>query len=299
MQKGLKNWFEIFRAGTHTSSRGVTKTYTEDFLDEIVEKTNFSVPCVIGHVKTNYPVYALVDELKREGDKLFAKCSNVKDEFEEFVKNSAKGLSISINSNKSLYHIAFLAVEDPAIEDLTPIEFCCAKDVDTYEFKNFNPEEKDLNKDKDTNDSTEKLAAKDKKIAELEAKLEKQEFEKTDEQIKAKDAKIAKLEAQLAVQEFEKEKSEFNSFCKKLEDDCKITPAQKESALEIFEAVKGPQEFSEDSANSALNALKTVLEANTKQFEYGEFAKKEDKDNFSANDNNYVKRGQEIAKALD
>lgn len=363
MGKGLTDWFEIFRAGTHSSSTGIRKTYTVNDLDKIIERTNFSkgVPLVIGHVKTNYPTYGYASELKRDGQTLYAKCPQVNTEFEKFVQKAAKGRSVSINPDLSLNHIAFLAVEDPAL-DLAPIEYSKCENIDseaqTYDFSMDNRTNSLFNtvgyafqslrefiiekfgidtadkvlrswtiedltrsyteddaiqafskktqevldlfgKDNNKDEFSQQLAAKDQKIADLEAQLnnkktqtEKDEFSA---QLSAKEQKIAELESKLKNQEFEKEKAEFSAYLEGLENECKLTPAQKEEFSKVFDALKGPQEFSSTTADDCINNIKTALSSLNKQFEFGEYAKKDDKMNFSADKD--VALGQAIANS--
>lgn len=367
MGKGLRDWFEVFRAGTHSSSTGIRKTYTVDDLDKIIERTNFQaapkgVPLVIGHVKTNYPTYGYATELKRNGQALYAKCPQVNTEFEKFVQKAAKGRSVSINPDFSLNHIAFLAVEDPAL-DLSPIEYSKCENFDseaqTYDFsmdsttnslfsivgfalqnlreliiekfgvdtadkvvktwtiedlkrnysendavQAFSQKTKEVSdlfgKDKNKDEFSQELAAKDKKIAELEAQLSKNsaksEKDEFSAQLSVKEQKIAELESQLKKQEFEKEKAEFSAYLEGLENECKLTPAQKDEFSKVFDALKGPQEFSSTTADDCINNIKTALNSLPKQFEFGEYAKKDNQTmNFAADKD--VALGQAIANS--
>lgn len=81
MAKGLKNWFEIFKAGTHFSSNGRKRTWTNEDLDKIVEATNFSVPLVVGHVKVNYPVYGGAEIKTEDGRELKFNVHNIPHKF--------------------------------------------------------------------------------------------------------------------------------------------------------------------------------------------------------------------------
>lgn len=63
----------------------------------------------------------------------------------------------------------------------------------------------------------------------------------------------------------------------------------------MFDALKGPQEFSGTTADDCINNIKTALSSLNKQFEFGEYAKKDDKMNFSADKD--VALGQAIANS--
>lgn len=162
-KKGLYDWFEIFKAGSHTSNTMITKTYTNEDLDKIVSSTKLSgknVPLVVGHVIINYPVYGYLADIKRDGSSIYAKCRDVVPQFEEFVKTSCKGLSASINPDMSLNHIAFLAVEDPAIS------------LESINFSNYILELDDIEKIKQEANSNEDSLAMYKKIEKLVTLLE-------------------------------------------------------------------------------------------------------------------------------
>ena len=40
MKKWYLDWVEVFRSGTHTDSRGITRTWSNDDLDAIVRNYN-------------------------------------------------------------------------------------------------------------------------------------------------------------------------------------------------------------------------------------------------------------------
>ncbi len=61
------NEFEIFKAGTHTSSNGTTKDYSIKDLEFIASSYNPAeneAPIVIGHPLNNSPAYGWIDLLK-------------------------------------------------------------------------------------------------------------------------------------------------------------------------------------------------------------------------------------------
>ncbi|HCY15610.1 MAG: hypothetical protein A2Z93_06195 [Curvibacter sp. GWA2_64_110] len=138
--KGLQDWIEVFRAGTHTDSKGRSCTFTRADLDEIVGNMAIGpAPAVLGHPKHNDPAYAWVREggVKREGDALFAKFEDVNPDFEAGVDSGAyRERSVSIFKDKDagwrLRHVGWLGAAPPAINGLTPLDYSAS--VDDYEF---------------------------------------------------------------------------------------------------------------------------------------------------------------------
>ena len=130
--KGLDDWFEIFRAGTHTDSKGREQSFTDADLDSIVANHNATqpAPLVVGHPKDNDPAYAWTDELKAEGGKLFAKAKDIVAEFGDAVeKKMYPNRSVSIvpqGDGWQLRHIGFLGAMPPAVKGLEAIAFADA-----------------------------------------------------------------------------------------------------------------------------------------------------------------------------
>jgi len=129
--------FEIFSTGTHTASNGVTKTYTEDDLDQIVEKYNTSdhtAPIVVGHPKSNAPAWGWIEKLYRNGQKLLAKPKDLVKEFVDAVKEK-KFLkrSASFTPDMLLNHVGFLGAAVPAVKGLSDIEFNSSDEYTEFE----------------------------------------------------------------------------------------------------------------------------------------------------------------------
>jgi hypothetical protein len=128
---------EIFAAGTHTSSNGVTVTLTEPDLDAIASSYDpnlFDAPAVVGHPRDNSPAYAWVESVRRVGDKLVAKLKDWDANFQEAVKNKRyKKISASFYSPDSpsnpkpgsyyLRHVGFLGGMAPAVKGLKSVAF--------------------------------------------------------------------------------------------------------------------------------------------------------------------------------
>lgn len=118
---------EIFSTGTHLSKNGITKTYTETDLDNIVRSYNpeyHEAPITIGHPSDNTPAYGWVQSLKRNGEKLIATVSELLPEFKEMLeKKLFKKRSISLYPDGSLRHIGFLGALPPSVKGLKNLSF--------------------------------------------------------------------------------------------------------------------------------------------------------------------------------
>ena len=118
------NWFDIFRAGQHTDSKGVVTEFTEHDLESVV--SNFSAkksPLVIGHPKVDDPAWGWTSALKIVDGVLFAKAEDVCIEFAQAVEDKRyPNRSVRLNKTESGYelgHIGFLGGTAPAIDGLT------------------------------------------------------------------------------------------------------------------------------------------------------------------------------------
>lgn len=143
--RGLTDWFEIFRTGTHTASDGATHTWTERDLGEMVANHNAAdpAPLVIGHPKTDDPAYGWSDALKVEGGVLFARARQVEPKFEALVKEG-RYAKRSVRLQKTgqgwkVEHIGFLGAKPPAIEGLAPVYSAPEGDVLDFESDSYTP----------------------------------------------------------------------------------------------------------------------------------------------------------------
>lgn len=138
--KGLGDWIEVFRAGTHTDSKGRSCTFTEADLDQMVSNLALgAAPAVLGHPKHNDPAYAWVkpDGAKREGNSLFVKFEDIHPAFEAGVNSGAyRNRSVSVFQDKDagwrMRHVGWLGAAAPAIDGLTPLDY--SAEVDAHEF---------------------------------------------------------------------------------------------------------------------------------------------------------------------
>jgi len=121
------NWFEIFKAGEQTDSKGNVRNWTKADLDNMVAKydpQNHEAPIVIGHPKDNSPAYGWIESVKRVGDKLLAFPKQVVPEFAEMVNNGMfKKRSISLYPDGTIRHVGFLGAVPPAVKGLADVQF--------------------------------------------------------------------------------------------------------------------------------------------------------------------------------
>ena len=134
----LTDWFSIFRAGEHSASDGVTRSFSREDLDKIIERYDGSAspsPCVITHEELYSPfAWAQVDSLKRDGDVLLAQCKpeTIEPRFADLVADgrlynrSVQLLPVGEGEGWRLGHVAFLGAEPPAVSGLEPIRFAAA-----------------------------------------------------------------------------------------------------------------------------------------------------------------------------
>ena len=132
----LSDWFAVFRAGTHTDSRGRTSTFSGEDLDGIVAAYDSASPspCVVTHEELySLFAYAKVGEIQRNSDMLKARCDadSIEPLFAKLVEDGRlhnRSLQIVPHADGSYRrgHVAFLGAEPPAVEGLAPISFSAA-----------------------------------------------------------------------------------------------------------------------------------------------------------------------------
>lgn len=126
---GFDDWVEVFRGGVQTDSGGTTRQWTAADLDSIVANhaPDDAAPAVIGHPRNDSPAYGWVSALKRAGDTLLAKFTDVHPEFEAGVKSGAyRKRSIALDragDGFRLRHVGWLGAAAPAIPGLKTVAF--------------------------------------------------------------------------------------------------------------------------------------------------------------------------------
>jgi hypothetical protein len=124
-------WKEVFKVGKHTDANGNEREWSSEDIDTIIAKYNnqlpdekHEAPVVIGHPVNNSPAYAWVESLKKDGDTLFAKFTQIDPEFEKLIKEGRyKKVSIALYPDMMLRHIGFLGAIPPAVKGLKDSEF--------------------------------------------------------------------------------------------------------------------------------------------------------------------------------
>ena len=120
-------WIEVFEGGTQTDSEGRTDLFDESKLDYTVKTynpTHHEAPLCIGHPEHNTPAYGWVEEIKRNGKKLLAKCKQIPPEISNAIHSGFwKKRSISFYPDGKLRHIGFLGAQPPAVKGLVDIKF--------------------------------------------------------------------------------------------------------------------------------------------------------------------------------
>ncbi|MEY2686661.1 MAG: hypothetical protein RL375_859 [Pseudomonadota bacterium] len=138
--KGFGDWIEVFKAGTHTDSKGRAVSFSEADLDQMVANVALgAAPAVLGHPQHNDPAYGWADQVKRDGTSLYAKFSGVHPDFEAGVKTGAyRNRSVSVFKDADhgwrLQHVGWLGAQRPAIPGLKPVEFKAAAEADAHTF---------------------------------------------------------------------------------------------------------------------------------------------------------------------
>lgn len=260
---------EIFKAGTHTDSKGFTKTWTTEELDLIVQKyqeqlkENQKAPVVIGHPKDNAPAYGWIEEVKRIGDKLVAKIQPTVNEFVEAVKKGLyRNVSISLYPDYRIRHLGFLGAVPPAVKGLSILSFNEGEEYQEYQ----------IDFSETTTETTETTEEVTKEVSEESSEGGEEDMtEKFKQELEEKEKALQELQAKLKQLEDEKKKAEFKEFAEKLEKEDKITPALKDKVVEIlFTAYSYSYEFSE--SDNLVKQLKEFLEALPSLKLTGEFA---------------------------
>ena len=140
---------EIFRAGTHTDSAGVARTFTvHDVLAMAASynPTNHEAPLTLGHPETDHPAYGWVKKLvATPGGVLLAYVDRVDSGFAEslkagrFSKRSASFYPPNAPNNPApgkwyLRHVGWLGAQPPAVQGLADVRFGMAADDDAVFF---------------------------------------------------------------------------------------------------------------------------------------------------------------------
>lgn len=251
-------FFEIFRVGKHTDSRGNEREWKEADLDKMADSYDpkkHEAPIVVGHPKDNHPAFGWIDGLKREGDVLLAKAKDVVSDFEDMVKAGMfKKRSISVYPDGSLRHVGFLGAAPPAVKGLKDLEFKDEEEITEVELENEIPEV-EANPEESEEDAKGKLK-----------ELEKDFNEEKKRRIEA-EAKMAEMERNI-------KKAEIKNFVESRMKEGRLIPAQAELFTKIMEnAGENVIEFNE-KMTSVYGLVKELANKMPIQVTMEEIAKK-------------------------
>lgn len=135
---GFDDWIEIFQGGKQTDSNGAVHD-GDAMIDKAIQTFNPSYhepPLVAGHPKDNAPAYGWVAGLKKAGNSLFAKFSQVVPEFSKACETGLfKKRSASFYPDGRLRHVGFLGAMPPAVKGLKDLAFSDDDQAVTFEFE--------------------------------------------------------------------------------------------------------------------------------------------------------------------
>ncbi|QMW15976.1 hypothetical protein H3302_07930 [Pseudoalteromonas sp. MT33b] len=133
------DWFEVFKAGTQTDSKGNTQTFSNADLNSVVANfTPKTAPLVIGHPKMDSPAWGWASELKAEDGVLYAKADEVSSEFAQAVEDKRypnRSVRLEkVENGYKLAHIGYLGGKPPAVDGLA-WQFNQDENADTLTFE--------------------------------------------------------------------------------------------------------------------------------------------------------------------
>lgn len=264
--------FEIFKTGTHTSDKDITKEYTLDDLNFIAKSYNpegDEAPLVIGHPVDNSPAYGWVSSLEvTEDGKLVADAPDdkIQPDFLTALKaGNYKKRSISLTPEGKLRHVGFLGGAAPAVKGLTDIQFSQPSST-IYEFE------------LEQVDSSEEIDSLSKKVDELKTSLDNLSLNYS-ESASAKE-RLNEVLFQVNSLRSKITQDELSDYLDHKITGETLTPAIKDKILNIS-AFIGSQNFSSDFSqlkfqSDVNNLLKDLSDTFPKVFLFENFAEKPD-----------------------
>lgn len=138
----------LFRAGTHTPSKGKALSFAAEDLAAIAagyDPALHEAPIVVGHPGADAPAYGWIAGLSADADGLWAEPHQVDPDFAELVgKGRFKKISVALYHPENprnpkpgawyLRHVGFLGAQPPAVKGLKSAEFAADDDAVTIEF---------------------------------------------------------------------------------------------------------------------------------------------------------------------
>jgi hypothetical protein len=264
--------FEIFKTGTHTSDKGVTKDYSLEDLNFIADSYNpeeDEAPIVIGHPVDNSPAFGWISKLEvTEDGKLVADAPDDKfqPDFLTLLKQGTyKKRSISLTPEGKLRHVGFLGGAVPAVKGLSDIQFS-QPSFTVFEFELI-PEQ-----------SNEELNSLSNKIDELKTSLDNlnlnySESASTKERLNEVLSQVNSLRNKIT-------QNELSDYLDDKVTAGNLTPAIKEKLLS-FSSFITTQNFSSDFSETKFqgdinNLLKDLSDSFPKIIHFENFAEKPD-----------------------
>lgn len=291
--------FEIFKTGSHTSDKGVTKEYSIDDLNFIAKSykpEEDEAPIVIGHPEDNDPAFGWVNSLSvSEDGKLIAEASDEKlqpDFLNALKEGRYKKRSISLTPEGKLRHIGFLGAAKPAVKGLADIQFSSPSSV-IYEFDyDKNAEEE---KPVQTNSDSNKLSELTQEINSLKEIISSMQKNFSESELNSTKASIDKITSQLNSLQSKISNGDFENLLDEKVDEGTLTPAIKDKVLELSNFMQA-QNFSDDFSLSKFQGdvnklLVSLVNSFPKIIYYDNFAEKPEDDN-SIKDDSFI--GMEI-----
>lgn len=293
--------FEVFKIGTHTSDKGITKDYTLDDLNFIAKSYNpqeDEAPIVVGHPVDNSPAYGWVSSLEVTPDgKLVADVPDEKlqSDFLTAVKEGRyKKRSISLTPDGKLRHIGFLGGAAPAVKGLADIQFSQPSSTIIefdLEVTNENPDNHssaDNNNSDNPGSDNLSLDSISAKIDELSKSLSDLNQSFTENKTDELKTKIDSLQSQFVDLQSKINRDDFNSLLDEKLSQGYLTPVIKDKILSFsnfMESQNFSNDFSQDKFTKEVRALlKELIGSFPKIVHFENFAEKPEHDDKSIDD---------------
>ncbi|MBV6421203.1 MAG: hypothetical protein DAHOPDDO_02477 [Ignavibacteriaceae bacterium] len=287
--------FEIFKVGTHTSDKGISKDYTLDDLNFIASTYNPSedeAPIVIGHPADNDPAFGWVSSLSVSDDgRLIANAPDDKlhPDFLTALKDGRyKKRSISLTPEGKLRHVGFLGAAKPAVKGLADIQFSSPSSV-VYEFEVDKENEPEIKTDRNSPEiNNEQLSSLTQEINQLKETINSFQNNFSESEFSSTKSSIEKIQSQLNSLQANLSNNDFENFLESKVDEGSLTPAIKEKVLAVSNFAQS-QNFSDDFSpvrfHTDLNKhLISLVNSFPKFIYYDNFAEKPASVNINANE---------------
>lgn len=279
----MDHWIPIFKAGTHTSKSGNTRTWEVDEVAQIAKNYTQSpegrAAITIGHpVNDAAPAFGWIDELKAENGVLYAKPGQLHEGLREAIaaghyKRVSSGLVRRADGTWGLDHLAVLGAARPAVAGLGELRFSASAEI--VEFGVVTqvsllhlPDPSDLPDLHDLSAALTGIPSSPRSFSLTpEHAMTEQEMQQRIQTLEAENARLL-LSARTA---------DFSAWIGSESVSTRVVPAQRERVLRIMAALDGCEqyEFSQDSQTvkaTPLDEFRDFLQALPEQYTQGEIA---------------------------